>query len=257
MKKTMCLGVALALCVTSALAENAPLRIGIEAAYPPFAFKTADGNIGGFDYDIGNALCAQMQTKCVWVEQEFDGLIPSLKVRKIDAVISSMLITDERKRSVTFTDKYYSSPARLVMKAGSQVDDDFSQLKGKRIGVQRGTSQDRYATDKLQPLGTEIVRYGSQSEIYLDMQSARLDGTIANAAPLQEGFLKTPQGEGFAFVGPELRNKEYFGEGTGIAVSKGNTELAQRFNSAIKALRADGVYQQVEKKYFDYNIYGE
>jgi arginine/ornithine transport system substrate-binding protein len=257
MKKTLCLGFALAVCVTGALAENKPLRIGIEAAYPPFAFKTSDGSIGGFDYDIGNALCTQMQTQCIWVEQEFDGLIPSLKVRKVDAVISSMLITEERKRSVTFTDKYYASPARLVMKAGSQVDDDFSQLKGKRIGVQRGTSQDRYATDKLQPLGAEIVRYGSQSEIYLDMQSDRLDGTIANAAPLQEGFLKTPQGQGFAFVGPQLRNKEYFGEGTGIAVSKGNTELAQRFNSAIKALRADGTYQQVEKKYFDYNIYGD
>ena len=59
MKKTLCLGLALAVCVTSALAEDKPLRIGIEAAYPPFAFKTSDGNIGGFDYDIGNALCAK------------------------------------------------------------------------------------------------------------------------------------------------------------------------------------------------------
>ena len=197
MKKTLCLGLALAVCVTSALAEDKPLRIGIEAAYPPFAFKTSAGSIGGFDYDIGNALCEQMQTKCVWVEQEFDGLIPSLKVRKIDAVISSMLITEERKRSVMFTDKYYASPARLVMKAGTSVDDDFNQLKGKRIGVQRGTSQDRYATDKLQPLGTEIVRYGSQSEIYLDMQSDRLDGTIANAAAAARGLPEDAAGPGF------------------------------------------------------------
>ena len=97
------------------------------------------------------------------------------------------------------------------MKAGTSVDDDFNQLKGKasvcnavppRIATPP-TSCDR---------GYRDFRYGSQSEIYWDMQSDRLDGTIANAAPLQEGFLKTPQGQGFAFVGPELRNKECFGE---------------------------------------------
>ena len=79
---------------TFAVAAEPALRIGIEAAYPPFAFKTADGKIAGFDYDIGNELCAQMQVKCQWVEQEFDGLIPSLKVRKVDAVLSSMSITE-------------------------------------------------------------------------------------------------------------------------------------------------------------------
>ena len=99
------------------------LRIGIEAAYPPFAMKTPEGAITGFDYDIGNALCAEMQVKCVWIEQEFDGLIPALKVRKFDAVLSSMSITDERKRSVDFSNKYYSTPAKLAMKAGTQIND--------------------------------------------------------------------------------------------------------------------------------------
>ena len=89
----------------SALAADANLRIGIEAAYPPFSFKTAEGELAGFDYDIGNALCAQMQVKCQWIEQEYDGLIPSLKVRKIDAALSSITITEERRRSVDFTRK--------------------------------------------------------------------------------------------------------------------------------------------------------
>src|SRR5690606_936397 len=95
MKKIALLG-ALALSVLSplAMADDAkPLRIGIEAAFPPFAFKTPEGEITGFDYDIGNALCEQMQVKCKWIEQEFDGLIPALKVRKFDAVLSSMTIT--------------------------------------------------------------------------------------------------------------------------------------------------------------------
>lgn len=256
MKKALWLGCVLSLCTLGAQAEDKTLRLGIEAGYPPFAFKNADGSLGGFDYEIGNALCAQMQVRCVWIEQEFDGLIPSLKVRKIDAAISSMLITDDRKRSVTFTDKYYATPARLVMREGVTVSDDLGELKGKRIGVQRGTTQDRYASDKIEPLGAQVVRYGAQSEIYLDMVSNRLDGTIANAAPLDEGFLKTPQGKGFAFVGPELRNSLYFGEGAGIAVAKGNDELAQRFNRAIASVRANGTYAQVQGKYFSYDIYG-
>ena len=106
MKKLVLLG-ALALSVLSlqAFAADKPLKIGIEAAYPPFASKAPDGSIVGFDYDIGNALCEQMQVKCVWVEQEFDGLIPALKVRKIDAILSSMSITEDRKKSVDFTHK--------------------------------------------------------------------------------------------------------------------------------------------------------
>ena len=95
MKSIALLG-ALALSLLSSLAqadEAKPLRIGIEAAYPPFAMKTPEGAITGFDYDMGNALCAEMQVKCVWIEQEFDGLIPALKVRKFDAVLSSMNIT--------------------------------------------------------------------------------------------------------------------------------------------------------------------
>lgn len=100
-------GLALGLLASSNLfAANSELRIGIEAAYPPFASKNDKGEIVGFDYDIGNALCAQLKVKCVWTEVEFDGLIPSLKVKKIDAALSSMTITDERKKSVDFTHKY-------------------------------------------------------------------------------------------------------------------------------------------------------
>ena len=97
----------LAVCASTTYAADPVVKIGIEAAFPPFAFKTAEGEITGFDYDIGNALCEEMKVKCQWVEQEFDGLIPALKVRKIDAVLSSMSITDERRKSVDFTNKYY------------------------------------------------------------------------------------------------------------------------------------------------------
>ena len=89
MKKLVLLG-ALALSVLSlnAVADEKPVKIGIEAAYPPFASKAPDGSIVGFDYDIGNALCEEMKVKCVWVEQEFDGLIPALKVRSNEVIVN-------------------------------------------------------------------------------------------------------------------------------------------------------------------------
>lgn len=257
MKKIALLGLALSLIGAAVMAEEKPLRLGIEAAYPPFAYMTPEGKIEGFDYDIGLALCEQMQVKCEWVEQEFDGLIPSLKVRKVDAILSSMTITDERRKSVDFTNKYYYSPARLAMKAGTEVDAEFKSLIGKRIGVQRSTTTDRFASAVFEPMGIEVMRYSTQNEIYLDMLAGRLDGTLADAIPLNEGFISTDSGKGFAFVGPNFTDPKYFGEGAGIAVRKGDTELLNKLNQAILGIRENGKYQAIEAKYFDFDIYGE
>ncbi|SDJ00020.1 arginine/ornithine transport system substrate-binding protein [Pseudomonas flavescens] len=259
MKKIALLG-ALALSLLSPLTmaqEAKALRIGIEAAYPPFAYKTPDGNITGFDYDIGVALCKEMQVECKWIEQEFDGLIPALKVRKFDAVLSSMSITEERKRAVAFTGKYYATPAKLAMKSGAVMNDVASDLKGKKIGVQRSSVYDRYATDVFAPAGAEIVRYSSQNEVFLDLSAGRLDGTIADSVNIEDGFLKTDAGKGFAFVGPDFTEQKYFGEGQGIAVRKGDKALAEKISAAILAIRANGTYKAVQDKYFSFDVYGK
>ncbi len=259
MNKLALLG-ALALSLLSPLSmadEAKPVRIGIEAAYPPFAMKTPEGAITGFDYDIGNALCAEMQVKCVWIEQEFDGLIPALKVRKFDAVLSSLNITPERLKSVDFTNKYYATPARLAMKAGTVLSDPLVDLKGKKVGVQRASIYDRYATEVYAPAGIEVVRYSSQNEIFLDLTAGRVDATLADVVNIDDGFLKTDAGKGFALVGPDYTEAKYFGDGVGIAVRKGDKAMAERFNKAIAAIRANGKYQEVQNKYFQFNVYGE
>ncbi len=259
MKKIALLGaLALSLLSPLAMADDAkPLRIGIEAAYPPFAFKTPDGAISGFDYDIGQALCEEMQVKCQWIEQEFDGLIPALKVRKFDAVLSSMSITEDRLKSVDFSKKYYHTPAKLAMKAGTELKDPLVDLKGKKVGVQRASIYDRYATDVFAPAGIEVVRYSSQNEIFLDMQSGRLDATLADSVNIDDGFLKTDAGKGFVFVGPDYTDTKYFGEGAGIAVRKGDKALADKISAAILAIRANGKYKEVQDKYFAFDVYGE
>lgn len=258
MKKLVMFGaLALSMLSLTAVAEDAkPIRLGIEAAYPPFSMKTADGKLTGFDVDIGDALCKQMDVKCVWVEQEFDGLIPALKVKKIDAILSSMTITDDRKKNVDFTIKYYHTPARFVMKEGSGITDPLTQLKGKKVGVLRASTHDRYATDMAKDAGFEVVRYGSQQEANLDMKSGRLDAMLADSVNLSDGFLKTDAGRGFEFVGPTYEDAKYFGGGAGIAVRKGDTELAEKFNKAITEIRANGEYKKVQDKYFDFDVYG-
>lgn len=114
----------------------------------------------------------------MWVEGEFDGLIPSLKVKKIDMALSSMTINEDRKKSVDFTHKYYFTSSRLVMKEGATVDDQYASLKGKNVGVQRATTTDRYATEVFEPKGINVKRYSNNEEIYMDLAAGRLDAIL-------------------------------------------------------------------------------
>ncbi len=231
------------------------IRIGVEGAYPPFSEVGPDGKLKGFDIDIAMALCAKIGAECELIQQDWDGIIPALLAKKYDAIVASMSITEERKKRVDFTDKYYQTPARFVRKKGSGIEITKEGLKGKKVGVQRATIHDNYLTDNYGDT-VEIVRYGTQDEANLDMLAGRVDLLLADSVALLDGFLKTDKGKDYEFVGPELRDKKWFGEGAGIAVRKEDTDLRELFNKAIKAIRADGTYDKIAKKYFDFDIYG-
>jgi arginine/ornithine transport system substrate-binding protein len=235
-------------------ADPATLRIGVEGAYPPFSSVGADGKIVGFDIDIANAVCAEMKVACTLVQQDFDGMIPALKARKVDLVVASLSITPERQKVVDFSDKYYKTPNRLIAKAGVTIDGSAASVQGKKIGVQRSTINDRYVTDRFP--GATIKRYAKQDEVYLDLAAGRIDATLVDSVAGDVGFLKTPAGKGFAFTGPSYDDPIYFGMGVGIAMRKGETALRERVNGAIKAIRANGAYKKLQDKYFDFDVYG-
>jgi len=111
----------------------ADLRVGVEGAYPPFSWKESDGTLKGFDIEIAEAVCAELKRKCVLVEQDWDGMIPALLARKFDTIIASMSITEERKKRVDFSIKYYNTPAKFVAKKGSGLVISKAGLKGKRV----------------------------------------------------------------------------------------------------------------------------
>ena len=234
--------------------ETRKIKIGVEGAYPPFSQVGTDGKLKGFDIDIANALCEQMKAQCTLVQQEFDGMIPSLQAKKIDAVIASMSSTDERKKVVEFSDKYYNTPARFVAKKSAALTATHAGLKGKRIGVQRTTVHDRFATDTFKE--SEIVRYAKQDDAFLDLMSGRLDTVLVDQVAASLGFLPLPTAKDFAFFGPVYIEPKYFGYGAGVALRKTDTALRDEFNAAIKAIRANGVYKKINDKYFDFDIYG-
>jgi len=231
------------------------VRIGVEGAYPPFSEVTADGKLVGFDIDIANALCEEMKVECELVTQDWDGIIPALQARKYDAIVASMSITPERKEKVDFTDKYYNTPAKFVAKEGADFEITKDGLKGKIVGVQRATIHDNFVTEVYGDT-VEVKRYGTQDEAYLDMVAGRVDLLLADSVALDGGFIQTDAGKDFEFVGPDFSDPQYFGEGAGIALRKGEDDLREMFNKAIEAIRANGTYDTIQKKYFDYDVYG-
>ena len=244
---------ALMIMLTSTLQADA-LRVGVEGAYPPFSWKEADGSLKGFDIDFALEVCKRLNRKCILVEQEWDGMIPALLARKFDTIIASMSITEERKKKVDFTVKYYNTPARLVVNKKSAAELLLRGLEGKRLGVQRATTHQCYA-DKF--FGdTEIVLYGTQEEVFQDLASGRLDAQLSDSLQALEGFLNKDAGKDFMFFGGDRDDLQCMGEGAGFAVRKKDSNLRDSLSKAIADIRADGTYKKINAKYFDIDIYG-
>ncbi|MDR0212995.1 MAG: transporter substrate-binding domain-containing protein [Comamonas sp.] len=236
-------------------AQAADLKVAIDPTYEPFTYKTADGKPTGFDVDIANAICTEIKRKCVFVEQIWDSMIPGLQAKKYDVVISSLSMTEERKRVIDFSDRYYKTPSAIVVKKGTPYTGPAS-LKGKRIGVLKGSTQEKWAVGELRPAGATIVPYEAQDQVYLDIKSGRLDGTVADKVEVYGGFLRKPEGRDYGYVGPDQYETKYYGDGIGIGMRKGQKELKDQINAAIKAIRSNGTYNNIASKYFDFDPYG-
>jgi len=255
MKKLLLSAVIASLMVTGVQAKQwKEVRVAIEGAYPPFSSVDEKGELQGFDVDITKALCEDMQVKCTLVKQDWDGMIPGLLARKFDAIISTMDITEERKKRIDFSEKYQHVPAHFAAKKGATLELTDAFLKGKNIGVQRATSMDTYVTDNFP--SASIKRYGTSEEAYLDLKSGRVDYVLADTASLIDGLVKKNPGE-YELIGPGLTQTKWFGEGAGVALRKGDGDLKAMFNKAIKDIRANGKYKAINDKYFDFDVYGE
>lgn len=241
MKKFIIAAVLASISVSAAAAEA--VRFATEASYPPFEFIGADNKIQGFDVDLANALCKEIQADCSFTNQAFDSLIPSLKFKRFDAVMAGMDITPEREKQVLFTKPYYDNSALFIAQKGKVTD--VAALKGKRVGVQNGTTHQKYLTDKHPEITT--VPYDSYQNAILDLKSGRVDAVFGDTAVVND-WLK--QNAELAAVGDKVTDKDYFGTGLGIAVRQQNTELQGKFNAALDKIKQDGTYETIYKKWF-------
>lgn len=254
--KKLALTVALALAATGAYAKDwKEIRFGTDASYAPFESKAADGKLVGFDIDLGNAICAKLKAKCVWVENDFDGMIPALKAKKFDGVLSSMSMTEAREKEIAFTDKIYNTPTRMIAKKGAGLMPTAASLKGKRVGVEQGTIQETYAKAHWEPAGVTVTPYQNQDLVYQDLMSGRLDASLQDAVAADLGFLKTMKGHDFAFAGPNVEDPKTLGTGAGIGLRKEDGDLKQAINKALAEIIKDGTYKKLEQKYFSFSIY--
>ncbi|MEJ6005171.1 lysine/arginine/ornithine ABC transporter substrate-binding protein [Paucibacter sp. AS339] len=229
------------------------IRIGVEGAYPPFSEVGADGKLKGFEIDLAMAYCAEMKAECTLVQQDFDGLIPALQAKKVDAIIASVSITDERKKTIAFSNAYYNTPARFAGKADAKLDFSPAGLKGKKIGVQRATIHEKFAAAMFKQ--SEIVRYATQDQAFLDLKSGRIELTLADLVAIDQGFLSKPEGKGFGMIGPNYDDVKYFGTGSGVGMRKADEKtLGKKFNDAIAAVAANGTFKKLNDKYFPYDI---
>jgi octopine/nopaline transport system substrate-binding protein len=268
-KKTILTVLASLLLVVNTYADN--IKIGTEGAYPPWNSKDAAGNLIGFEVELANELCKIMKHNCTIVEQDWDGMIPALVSRKFDAIMAGMSITDERKKTINFSQGYADEVASLAVMKGSKneglktlsainltdinseeqstLDTLIKAFKGKTIGVQTATIHQNFLDSGL--MGKIKVRtYKTQDEVNLDLVAGRIDAALAAAVAFTDYAEKS--GKGVVLTGPTFAGGD-FGNGVGVGIRKGDSELLNDFNAAIDKARDEGIISRLAIKHFGFD----
>ncbi len=250
------LGALLAFSGVAAHAQDT-IRFGVAAEpYPPFTSKDASGKWVGFEVDLMDAVCADMKAKCEIVEVAWDGIIPALQAKKFDVIWSSMSITEKRKEVIDFTDRYYKTPPVIIGPKSEAINIDYKNadsVKGKIIGVQTSTIHAMFVQKYFGSTATVKV-YDTQDNVNADLVAGRIDLDMADSTALY-AFLATDAGKDFE-VKWTAPADPIFGIGVGGGIRKDDTALKDRLNKAIAAVRANGTYDTIAKKYFNFDVYG-
>lgn len=247
-----------AACLLAAPVAAQEVKVGIAAEpYPPFASPDASGNWVGWEVEIINAVCAAAEMNCVITPVAWDGIIPSLTSGQIDAIMASMSITEERMKTIDFSDKYYNTPTVVATAKGSGIAPTAEGLAGKIIGVQVATIHEAYVNKHFAGSAAEVKVYQTQDEANQDLAAGRIDATQADSIAL-DAFIASEAGAACCeIVGAVADDTEVLGLGVGVGLRKGEDELKAKFNAGIAKIREDGTYDKITAQYFASSIYGE
>ena len=264
------LGIIISLFLT--LSANAgSIKIGTEGAYPPWNSKDASGKLIGFEVELANALCEIMKHNCTIVEQDWDGMIPALTSKKFDAIMAGMSITEERMKTINFSQGYADEVASLAVMKGSSLENMdtpeginlnlggsdvekalktlTSSLSGKTVCTQIGTIHQNFLESG--DVGkVNLKTYKTQDEVNLDLTNGRCDVALAAAVAFTDYAEKS--GEAVVLTGPTFSGGA-FGNGVGVGIRKGDSKLLNDFNAAIDKARDDGIISKLATKWFGFD----
>lgn len=233
---------------TAKTEKNETFRFAMSGLYKPFNFQDQNGNLVGFDVEIGNEIAKRMGKKAEPVTNPWETILVGLTSGKYDAIIGSMAITEERKKNADFSQPYYRSGAQVFVAANNQEITKTDDIKNKKIGVVKNSTYGELAlvyTDK-----DNLFEYDSDLTALQDLETGRVDVVITDQ---MVGFRVIKEGAiDIIDVGDPLSMDEM-----GIPVKKGNTELLDQINKALDEMIADGTYEQISKKWFGRSILGE
>ena len=261
----------IALMISFSSAQADSIRIGTEGAYPPWNAKDESGKLIGFEVELANFLCIYMQADCTIVEQDWDGMIPGLIMRKYDAIMAGMSITDERMKTINFSQGYADEVASLAVMKGSSLEgmdtpkainlskggSDVKKalktltaaLAGKTIGVQTATIHQNFLESG--DVGSVKIRtYKTQDEVNLDLAAGRIDAALAAAVAFTDYAEKS--GKPVVLVGPTFSGGA-FGNGVGVGIRKDDAALLKKFNAAINQARKSGKISELAIKWFGFD----
>ena len=234
-----------------AAASNAwadKLTIATEGAYPPFNYVDSDNKLHGFDVDITEEVCKRMGAECTIVAQDWDGIIAGLMAKKYDAIVASMIVNEERKKKIAFTNHYYRTPLSIAVPKDSDITDAQSDFAGKTVGAQSAATQSIYAEEHYKK--ADLKLYPTLDEANSELENERVDVVIADKFPLLEWVNKT--GKDCCKIIGDVNGTM---ADASIAVRKEDNALRERFNKALDEIVADGTYKKISSKYFDFDIY--
>jgi polar amino acid transport system substrate-binding protein len=240
---------------TGTLARDWPaVRIATEGAYPPFNITDADNKLAGFEVEIGRALCEHMKAECVFVQEDWDNLIRGLRRDRFDAIMASMEITDERRQRIAFSKRYYRTPPVFMVRTDTDITDISPDgLKDRRIGAMAGTVYATYLEDLYGP-GSTVQLYGNQDEASLDLALGRIDAVLGDKIALSVWLKRGKEADCCRFLADAPFDTAYFGEGFGVGLRKRDDDLKALFDKAIDDIQADGTYDAIRARYFNFDV---
>lgn len=236
-----------ALAQADALADvkaKGELSFALSGQYPPFSFINDKGELGGFDVEIGMEIARRIGVKGRAVQTAWDGILAGLLADKYDTIIGSMAITEERLKSVDFTDPYYRSGAQLFVKNKSGID-GLAGMEGKKVGVSLGETYETWMNENHPEI--QLASYKGLPLIIADLMNGRIQGFITDKVA---GTLTIKDKNLPAHASGDL----LYPENIGIAIKKDKQPLLDAMNKALKEMKADGTYLKICKKWVGADI---